>query len=386
MKKQLSLTLAAAGLAFASQGAMAITAAGVDIINTVNLTYSVGSQAQTPVSANASFKVDRLVNYTIVADTTANLKSVTPSQTNVDITFTVSNEGNEAQNFIFSAADIATNATFQINGTGTSYTDEVIYAAANTATFWEGAVSAGLQIQTGLGNTLNVPANTDQASATKTKTVTMRLNMPAAPAQIFNVGAADAVFPTLATIDATGTLNDVKVDTAALGVTVTAKATDSSGTLLTSDKSAANGLITKENVFADAVAVLSSGTTYNAEKSTTTGYKFGTAVLKMTKDAAITAMPAGVTGYTNNAAIPGATVEYTITVKNYGTGAASSVVVSDTLPTTLDYATLALTSTTGATTPSANTTTGVVDATYTTVDAAGGSGDTKTLKFTAKIK
>lgn len=384
MKKQLSLALAAAGLAFASQGAMAITAAGVDIVNTVNLTYSVGSQAQTPVSADATFKVDRLINYTFVANTTANLTAVTPSQTNVDITFTVSNEGNEAQNFIFSAADLATNATFQINGTGSSYTDEVVYAAVNSATFWEGAVSAGLQIQA--ASTLNVPANTDQASATKTKTVTMRLTMPAAPAQIFNVSAADAVFPTLATIDATGTLNDVKVDTAALGVSVTAKATDGSGVQLTLDKTAANGLTTKENVFADAVAVLTSGTTYKSEKSTTTGYKFGTAMLKMTKTAAITAMPAGVTGYTNNAAIPGATVEYTISVQNYGTGAASTVAVSDTLPATLDYSTLALTSTTGAASSSANTSTGVVNATYTSVDAAGTAGDTKTLKFTAKIK
>ncbi|MCP5326818.1 MAG: DUF11 domain-containing protein [Oceanospirillaceae bacterium] len=384
MKKQLSLALAAAGLTIASQGAMAMTAAGTDILNTVNLTYSVGSQAQTPVSANATFKVDRLVNYTIVADATANLTAVTPSQTNVDITFTVSNEGNEAQDFIFSAQDIATSASFQINGAGTSYTDEVVYAAASGATFWEGAVAAGLQIQA--GSTLNVPANTDQAAATKTKTITMRLNMPAAPAQIFNVSAADAVFPILTTIDATGTLNDVKVDTAALGVTVTAKATDGSGIQLTLDKTAANGLTTKENVFADAVAVLTSGTSYKSEKSTTTGYKFGTAMLKMTKAAAITAMPAGVTGYTNNAAIPGATVEYTITVQNYGTGAASSVAVSDTLPTTLDYSTLALTSTTGAATSNADTATGVVNATYTSVAAAGNSGDTQTLKFTAKIK
>lgn len=383
MKKQLSLTLAAAGLAFASQSAMAMTAANTDIINTVTLGYSVGSTAQTNITANATFKVDKLVNYTIAADVTAALTSVTPSQTGVTMFFTVTNTGNAAQDFIFSASDVAYNTGFQINATGTSYTDEVTYDVSGARFYNE----ADVEITSGA--VLNIAALTDQApSADNNHTIKMVLDMPAAPAQLFNVSSADSVFPTLADVDLDGASDDIKVDTAKLGVTVTAKATNGAGIQISVDKTATNDIAVVDTVLTDAVAALDAGTSYKAEKSTTSGFVFGTAILKLTKTAAAIAMPTGVTGYGNAATIPGATVQYTVTVQNFGSAAASNVTISDDLniagTAALDPATATITDATGAS--SSSVTTGVVSATYANVAAAGNSGDTQTLKFTAKIK
>src|SRR5262247_2251668 len=85
------------GAAFAQN-----TASGTSITNTATVNYTVGSVAQTPITAAATFVVDSVIRVTVdehpgsLADT-----DVTPGQVNAFTTFVVTNTGNTPEGFDF---------------------------------------------------------------------------------------------------------------------------------------------------------------------------------------------------------------------------------------------------------------------------------------------
>lgn len=94
----LGLALAGSFSLFGANNALA--AAGDDIANTATLSYTVGNAIQTPIDASVTFKEDRKVNFTVARIGTT---SVGPGSTAQAVEFTITNNGNTAQNFLLRA-------------------------------------------------------------------------------------------------------------------------------------------------------------------------------------------------------------------------------------------------------------------------------------------
>lgn len=84
--------------------------AGTEILNLATVTYEIGGQNQSPIESTPSgnsnsgigngspttFKVDRKIDLTVTGDNDAN---VVPGETQSEVTFTLTNEGNDIQEF-----------------------------------------------------------------------------------------------------------------------------------------------------------------------------------------------------------------------------------------------------------------------------------------------
>ena len=80
------------------------TASGTDITNQATATYSVGGSAQTPVLSNSTtFKVDNKVDL-VVAEVSSGYTEVNPNTIDQVLVFSVSNTGNTTQDFGLAAA------------------------------------------------------------------------------------------------------------------------------------------------------------------------------------------------------------------------------------------------------------------------------------------
>ena len=80
------------------------TASDTDITNQATVSFTVGGSAQTPIPSNTTtFKVDNKVDL-VVAEVSSGYTDVNPNTTNQVLTFTVSNTGNTVQDFALSAA------------------------------------------------------------------------------------------------------------------------------------------------------------------------------------------------------------------------------------------------------------------------------------------
>jgi uncharacterized repeat protein (TIGR01451 family) len=90
------------GTAFAQN-----TASGTSITNTATVNYTVGTVAQTPINAAATFLVDSVINLS-VAEHPGSLSDfpVTPGQNNVYTTFVVTNTGNTDEGFNLAVNDL----------------------------------------------------------------------------------------------------------------------------------------------------------------------------------------------------------------------------------------------------------------------------------------
>lgn len=87
------------------QQAMAAgTASGTDITNQATVSFDVGGSAQTPIPSNtATFKVDNKIDL-VVAEVSSGYTDVNPNTTDQVLMFTVQNDGNTTQDFALSAA------------------------------------------------------------------------------------------------------------------------------------------------------------------------------------------------------------------------------------------------------------------------------------------
>ena len=278
-----SLLAVATGIATPAYAAG--TASGTSITNTVNVTYAVGGVAQNPLSASDTFVVDRKVNLTVteVGSTTT---SVSPGQLAAVTTFDIANLSN-------ATIDVGLLAT---NLTGDAYdvSNFKYYADTNN----DGAYTAGTDLQI---------TYLDQVAADGIKRVFVVADIP--------LGGA------------TGDVANIRLaGTAQEGTT----AGTQGATIANSGVNTAAGV---ETVLADTNA--NGNTAGDGISFAQDSYTKMAAALSATKTSRVVSDP--INGTSNPKVIPGAVVEYCISVSNAAGADATSVAISDTLPTETLY-------------------------------------------------
>ena len=297
-----ALTALTAGTAFAGG-----TAAGTSVSNTFTLNYNVGTTPQPPVTGDTPtvFVVDRLIDVNVAPNAGTN---VAPGAQDQPLNFTLTNEGNDDQGYVLTAANVAAGDDFDTSNFVITY---VIDANGD-----------------GINN--------DGAPVTYNGTSTPDIE----PDQI--------VFVTIESDIPAGVTQGNTSDITLLAETAV---TGGSGTLVTEDTDG-NDNAAVENVFADAAGDVAGDDAEDGSHSATNTYTVDAAniaavkavdvfaeVPNATNDCAvIPGTPAPQTSDEDDQyAIPGACVEYTITATNTGAAAANSITINDTLPDNLTF-------------------------------------------------
>ena len=314
------LLLLSAPVAFAEG-----TASGVSIDNQAVISYSVGGVAQTSIESSPTgnatpgagaptrFLVDDRVMFTV---STVDVKPVTvsPGGSGYVMTFVVSNTGNTTHDFLLTPA-------VQSNGTYTVWTSpspiNVIdnFDATTAQTFVEGdaqAASAGYVAATWNGNE-SAAAYVDELQADHSKTVYIVISIPATQvdgdASVYGLVAQAAAGGAVNTQGAVSA-NDTGADDPAVVQIVLG---DSAGT----DDAAKDG-----------------------RHSSRSACEVAASRLTVSKAAAVVWDPFNLG--TNPKAIPGAYIEYTVTITNNAAAAAPAAAVSltDNLSTEISAGTI----------------------------------------------
>ena len=277
----LAVAAAVATPAYAAQ-----TAAGSTITNNVSVTYKVGTVTQNAVTASDTFTVDRKINLTVVEEGSATT-SVSPGQLAAVTSFLVSNLSN-------APIDIALAAS---NLTGDAYdvSNFKIYADTNN----DGSYTPGTDL---------LITYLDQIAA---ETTNIRVFVVADIPLGQTTGQ-------IANIRLTGTASE-------------ATAAASLGTAITATVGANTAGV--DTVLADSAA--NSNTASDGISFAQDSYTVLAAAISALKTSRIISDP--INGTTDPKAIPGAVIEYCIAVTNAGGATATSVAISDTLPTATFY-------------------------------------------------
>lgn len=288
-----SLLAAASGMAItllASTAAHAAgTTAGSTITNTVTVNYQVGGVSQTAVNASDTFTVDRKVNLT-VAEVGSTTTTVAPGQTAVVTAFTVTNLSNDVLDFGLAATQ-TTGGTAPHGGTDNfNVTGPSIYRDTNG----NGTYDAG---------TDTAVTYLDELAADASQVVFVVANIPA---------------------------GQVNGDKATVILTATARESGtagSQGTVVTQTSGA--NTAAEDTVFADGAG--SDDAANSGTFSARDDYTVSAALLTVTKTSRVISDP--VNNTTNPKMIPGAVVEYCISVANgAGAATATNVAISDPVP------------------------------------------------------
>jgi uncharacterized repeat protein (TIGR01451 family) len=305
------IALAALALAVAQGAQAAGTASGTSIDNRATVQYAVGSSTQPVIESSpagnttagvgngsdTSFVVDNKVDLT-VAETSGSYTIVASGGTNEVLGFTVTNTGNTTQDFSLSAADNATDpfggtdnfdatpVAIFVDGNGNGVYD----AGVDTATYVD-ELAADASVAVFVLRNMGVRANGDISAVTLT-------------AQVAQGGSA--------------------------GV--------QGANILTDDSGVADNPATVQIAFADAAG--DTDAARDGKHSDTDAYRVGAALITVTKTSVVVSDPIG---GPNPKAIPGAVVEYTVTVTNAAgaSAAASNVQVSDSLAAEITAGTIA---------------------------------------------
>ncbi len=363
MKMHLGLRLGVAGCArfaaLAANPAMATgTTAGSTITNNVTVDYKVGGSAQTAATASNTITVDRKVNVLVSTVDTAAV-SVSPNQTDAVTTFKVTNLSN-------APLDLALAVAQQSGGAGQFSGNTDNFDVSTTKIYLETGITPGFSADDTLITYLDeVPA--DNGSGSGARTVYVVSTIPAS--QVTNDVATVILTANAFEAGTTGSLSTTEV-TATAGANVN------------------NAAGSYDTVLADGAGATDSGN--QGDFSSKDDYKVLAANVTATKTSRV--MSDGVNTYPNAKAIPGAIVEYCITVTNSGAATATNVVVTDTLPsTTAPYTDATYKGDVGATTCTVRTT-GRVDPTVSGQTVSGTlpnlttTATTGTLIFYAQIQ
>ncbi len=275
-------------------GFAAGTASGTDVTNTATLSFSVGGVPQTDIPSNVTtFKVDNKVDVT-VAETSGGYTNVTPSATQQVLQFTVTHAGNTAQDF-------ALTATEQAGGADPfAGTDNFDVTPPAPSVFVESGATIGYQL------------------AQDTAILIDELAAGVAPVNV-------TVY-VVATIPAGRSDGDV----AAIALTATAHDAGAAGLgALTTETVGADTPGAVDVVFADGAGDLDGAR--SGSHSDTDAYRVQSAQISVTKSSVVIRDPSNLG--TNPKAIPGAWVQYTITIANAGTATQSATLttISDAL-------------------------------------------------------
>ncbi|MCH9673358.1 MAG: DUF11 domain-containing protein [Gammaproteobacteria bacterium] len=292
-----------------SHQALAVgTAAGSDVDNIATINYSVGGVAQTAIESSPTgnstpgasngtvtrFVVDNMVDVT-VTEVSGSYTDAAPAETQVVLEYTVANTGNATQDYILTTA----NGADPFGGTDS-------FNPTSVQVFVESGATAGFQ------PAQDTAVFIDELAADATQTVYVVATMPG-----------------------TGTVSDGDI----AAITLTAQTAQSGsvgvqGSVLTDSSGIADNPSTVEVVFADdntGVRANSTDGVRDGASSDTDAYRILAADLTVTKTSAVISDPFN--GTTNPKAIPGAVVEYTITIANAaGAATATSIVVTDAIP------------------------------------------------------
>jgi len=282
-----------------SQSALALgTLSGTTITNNASLSYTVGA-VTTSIDTTltpAQFKVDTKVNLTVVKVGAAPTSVVSDPLLGVVATtsFTVSNLGNSSHDFNLVINGLLANGTADPFGVGPVDNFNVSLCSVT------GVVFGGVGSWAGAGNDF-----IDGLAADATATVTVSCTIPAAQAD-----NSLAVISLLAT---------ARVDNAiagTLGAALPAEGPNNVDPMIV------------DFVYADGANA--DDALRDAAHSDRSAYWVQTAVLSITKSATLLCDPINNNG-ANKAYIPGAVVQYAITIINTGTAAATLNTVTDTL-------------------------------------------------------
>jgi uncharacterized repeat protein (TIGR01451 family) len=301
MKASLAL-LAIGSIGVLESANAAGTAATTSITNRATVNYSVGGVPQTAIQSSptgnttatgsdTTFVVDNKVIHTVAQVAGAAIQT-TPGATNVVAAFTVTNTGNTAQGYLLTPTNPAT-GTASPFGSGSADNSDV----NNLRVF----------VDSGAGGTLNAY----DASDTATNIATLA---PDASVRVY----------ILSDVPLTATNNQYA------NVQLAARATTAGTTTPVVQTAGADNASTVDIVFADGGTVARDGIVEGQSQ-----YVIQSATLTVTKTSAVFSDPFNNT--TNPKAIPGAIVQYTITVANTGSQSATGVSITDPIPTNTDY-------------------------------------------------
>jgi uncharacterized repeat protein (TIGR01451 family) len=289
-----SVLAVAAGTATSASAAG--TTAGSTITNTVSVNFQVGGVSQTGVSASNSFTVDRKVNFTVAEDGSATTQ-VSPGQLAAVTTFIVSNTSNAPLDFALAATNRAGGAAEHGGTDNFDVSNLRLYQDTNN----NGSYDSGVD------------------------TLITYLDQVAADANIRVFVLADVPLGR-----STGDVAGVRLT----GTAAEPTAAGSLGAVVTQTAGANTAGV--DTVFADTSA--GGNTARDGIHFDEDDYTILAANLSATKSSRVISDP--LNGPTNPKMIPGAVVEYCISVANAaGSASASNVAISDVLPAATAYET-----------------------------------------------
>ncbi len=322
-----------AGLALAGSLSLlgannAFAAAGDTISNTASLSYDVSGTTQPAITASVDFIEDRLINF-VVSTADGATVSVAPSATTQVQSFDVTNNGNDTQDFLFTALDRTTGTADPHGGAQTDnfdvssvsvYVDTVLdgnYVPADDTAVFADEVAPGATVRVFVVSTIpdnTVVSNGDVAvmaliaqvaagggAAVEGAAITNDDNGNVSPAGSYSNGATSV---------AAGVANDIADDPA-----------------------------TTQTVFNDPAGTIDSqgnaGAVQTGQTSGDSSYTVAAASLTVTKTSSALWDPVNLA--TNPKSIPGGYVRYSISVDNAaGAANADLTTLSDTLSASLD--------------------------------------------------
>lgn len=294
--RKMAMAGASALVAMTANQAMAATGtvAGTNVNNTASVSYSVGGISQTPVSSNtATFVVDRKANV-MVAEVGGAATAVSYGQSNQVTTFTVTNTTNATQDFRLFGVNTVPGLQTPLGHTDTfGVTNIRVFVDSNN----NGTYEVGVDIATYI----------DELAPDATKTVFIVADVPVS-------GPANGVSGVnLTAVVATGGT------AASLGADMTASLLDDPTQI--------------DTVFADAagwIDLLRDGR-YSAGDE----YSIAGAAAEAKKTVVLISDP--LNGLITPKAIPGAVMEYCISVKNISAQTITGVGISDNIPANTTY-------------------------------------------------
>jgi len=271
------------------------TASGTTISNQASVDYKVATISQPTVNSNNyQFVVDNKVNLTVSTDDVAVI-AVTPGSNDNVMTFTVTNTGNTTQDFRVTAAALA-GGTGAFGGTDNIDGDTVeIYV--------ESGATAGYQAA--------------QDTATHVDALAADANIKVYIVTDFNTGYSDG-------------------DVASYYLVAEARINDGAGTLggALTETAGADTEGSVDIVFADGDGDggLGNDASRDAKHSSQDDYEIAAASLNFSKSSTVVSDPFNST--TNPKRIPGAVIEYVISISNAaGAATATDITISDNLNT-----------------------------------------------------
>lgn len=293
----LSVMLAAAAPAYAN------TDANTLITNNVSVTYSVGGVNQTPpgseLTATTSFRVDRKILFSVSEKTATGTTSVTSGQQDAIVSYTIVNSSNDTLDFSLAASNTP-NTTSVGGGRGSDSID--------TANFEYAIDLDGSGTLNGAEAFVSSLTLNDVLKDT-TVHVLVRSDIPVA---------------------ANGSIAVIQLQATALNSNGSAITAVGDGDTNTAD--VATG--TFQTIFAEDLTPVQGNASRNGISWAYDDYTVSAAVLNVVKTSVVISDGVSVS---NPKAVPGAVVEYCISVTNTGPATATNISISDVVPTNTTF-------------------------------------------------